>query len=38
MTTPTLRLAGASLIVLLASMAQAETVQTRIGDLSFDVG
>jgi hypothetical protein len=38
MTTPTLRLAGASLLAMLAATAGAETVQTRIGELSFDVG
>ena len=38
MTTQTLRLAGASLLALLAATAEADTVQTRIGDLSFDVG
>ena len=38
MTTQTLRLAGASLLALLAATAEADTVQTRIGELSFDVG
>jgi len=38
MTTPTLRLAGASILALLAATAEAETIQTRIGELSFDVG
>jgi hypothetical protein len=38
MTTQTLRLAGASLLALLAATVQADTVQTRIGELSFDVG
>jgi hypothetical protein len=38
MTTQTLRLAGASLLALLAATAEADTVQTQIGELSFDVG